>query len=66
VVDWDSSSEENFCGRFLVRDDEVRSDGGIWDVGGAGVGSFIADAEDETGYVVEECLVFGAKTGKVL
>ena len=61
-----SSSEENFRGRFLVRDNDVRPDGGVGDVCGAVVGSFIADAEDKTGNVVKECSLLGTEAGEIL
>ena len=45
VVD-EASSNESFRGRFLIRDDNVRSDAGVWDVCGTALGSFILDPEN--------------------
>ena len=44
-LDGDPSSKESLRGRFLVRDDDVRSDARIGDVGGALLGSCIPHSE---------------------
>lgn len=59
-LDGDSSSDESLCGRFLIRDDDPRFDGGVWDVGGALIFSMISDTKHEASDVVEECLVLTA------
>lgn len=56
-LDGDASSEESLCGLFLVRDNDERFDGGVWDVGGASVDSIISDAKYKTSDVVQERFV---------
>lgn len=56
-VDGDSSPNKSFRGRFLTRDDNVRSDTAVGDVGGTVLGSFISNSKDKASDVVEEGLV---------
>ena len=58
-VDGDSTSGKSLCGRFLIRDDEVRDDAGVGDEvvedgSGATCGSIVADTKNEAGDVIEE------------
>ena len=57
-LEWDSSAEESLSGRLFVRNDEERSDAGVWDVTRAGGSSMIYDTENEAGDVVEQSFAF--------
>jgi hypothetical protein len=57
-VEGDSASEESLRGRFLVRDDDERTDDGVWITSGTVLGSIVGDAKDEASDVVEKGFVF--------
>ena len=59
-VDGDPSSEENLRGRFFVRDNDVRSNSRIGDVGGAVLDSIISDAEGDASDIKEQGFVLSA------
>jgi len=64
-VEGDSASEESLRGRFLVRDDDVRTDDGVWISSGTVLGSIVGDAKDKASDVVEKGFVF-ARSDNVL
>lgn len=53
-MDGDASSEESLRGRFLVRDNDVRSNSRVGDVSGAVINSIVPDAEDDASDIIEE------------
>lgn len=60
--DGDPSPEESLRGRFFVRDNDDRSNSGVWDVGGALLESIIGNSKDEASDVVEEGFVLFTQT----
>ena len=56
-VDGDPSSEESLRGRFFVRDNDVRSNFGSGDVGGAVLDSIVGDTEGDASDIVEQVFV---------
>jgi hypothetical protein len=59
-VDGESPSKESLRGRFLIRDNEVRSNEAVGVLVGATLEATVADAKDDAGDVVEEGVVFMA------
>ena len=53
-MDGDASSKESLRGRFLVRDNDVRSNSRVGDVSGAVLNSIVPDAEDDASDIIEE------------
>ena len=56
-VDGDPSSKESLRGRFFVRDNDVRSNSRVGDVGGALFNSIVPDTEDDASDIVQELFV---------
>ena len=59
-LDGDSSFEESLRGLFLIRGDDKREDGDVWDVRGTSALSIVSDAKNETGHVIQQRLVLTA------
>ena len=57
TVDGDPSSEESLRGRFFVRDNDVRSNFGVGDVGGTLLNSVVGDTEGDASDIVKERFV---------